>query len=105
MTSQKCEVFSSWSPVAALLLALLPSLLLADFDGDGLLDVAGVDGFTASIPVLLGNGDGTLGAAALFGGGFADSAVAVDFGKFAPELVISTPEQVVVVKNATRSER
>jgi hypothetical protein len=83
----------------------LPSLLLADFNGDGLLDVAGVDGFTASIPVLLGNGDGTLGTAALFGCGFADSAVAVDFGKFEPELVVSTPEQVVVVKNATRSER
>jgi FG-GAP-like repeat len=83
----------------------LPSLLLADFNGDGFLDVAGADGFTASIPVLLGNGDGTLDTAALFGGGLADSAVAVDFGKFEPELVMSTPEQVVVVKDATRSKQ
>src|SRR5215472_7620210 len=51
----------------------VPSLVLADFNGDGFLDVAAPDGFAESVSVLLGNGNGTLRTAQLFAGGLADS--------------------------------
>ncbi|HEY7096849.1 MAG TPA: VCBS repeat-containing protein [Terriglobales bacterium] len=81
----------------------VPALVLADFNGDGVLDVAAPDGFAETMAVLLGNGDGTLGPAALFGGGLADSATAVTFAGFQPSVVLGTPKQVLVVKNMTTS--
>jgi hypothetical protein len=81
----------------------VPALVLADFNGDGVLDVAAPDGFAETMAVLLGNGDGTLGPAALFGGGLADSATAVNFAGLQPSVVLGTPNQVLVVKNATAS--
>jgi len=82
----------------------VPALVLADFNGDGVLDVAAPDGFAETMAVLLGNGDGTLGEATLFGGGLTDSATAVTFAGFQPSVVLGTPNQVLVVKNSTASK-
>jgi len=68
------------------------------------LDVAAPDGFAETMAVLLGNGDGTLGEATLFGGGLTDSATAVTFAGFQPSVVLGTPNQVLVVKNSTASK-
>ena len=81
----------------------VPALVLADFNGDGVLDVAAPDGFAETMAVLLGNGDGTLGPATLFGGGLADSATAVSFAGFQPSVALGTPNQVLVVRNTTPS--
>src|SRR5262249_13560414 len=43
--------------------AFVPSVLLGDFNGDGKLDVAAVDGFSETVAFFPGNGDGTLGDA------------------------------------------
>ena len=84
----------------------VPSLALADFNGDGLLDVAAPDGFAESVSLLLGNGDGTLGSAQLFAGGLADSAVALTVAGFQPAIAMTTRDSTVrIVKNATRSSR
>jgi hypothetical protein len=82
----------------------VPALVLADFNGDGVLDVAAPDGFAETMALLLGNGDGTLGAATLFGGGLADSATAVTFAGSQPSVVLGTPNQVLVVKNRTAAK-
>jgi len=79
----------------------VPTLLLADFNGDGVLDVAAPDGFAETVAVLLGNGDGTLGPASLFGGGFADSSVAVNFDGFQPSIALATDGHMLLLKNAT----
>jgi len=82
----------------------VPSLVLADFNGDGFLDVAAPDGFGESVSLLLGNGDGTLRPATLFGGGLADAAVALDAAGLQPGIAITTEDSsVLVVKNATAS--
>ena len=72
--------------------AFVPALVLADFNGDGLLDVAATDGFDDNVPVLLGNGDGTLGAPRLIvGGGHTAAAVAADFdGDGRPDIALAT---------------
>jgi hypothetical protein len=81
------------------------NVLLADFNGDGFLDVAVTEGFDDNVYLLLGNGDGTLGTAHLFAGGFAGGAVVIDSGNTRPGIAISTENaQVVVVKNATPSK-
>ena len=82
----------------------VPALVLADFNGDGVLDIAAPDGFAETMAVLLGKGDGTLGPATLLGGGLADSATAVTFAGFQPSVVLGTPNQVLVVKNTTASQ-
>jgi hypothetical protein len=82
----------------------VPALVLADFNGDGVLDVAAPDGFAETMAVLLGNGDGTLGPATLFGGGLTDSATAVNFAGFQPSVVLGTPNQGLVVRNPAASK-
>jgi FG-GAP-like repeat len=82
------------------------NVLLADFNGDGFLDVAVTDGFDDNVSLLLGNGDGTLGTAHLFAGGFANGAVVIDSGNARPGIAISeqvsfTRAEVVVIKNDT----
>ena len=60
------------------------SLTLADFNGDGKLDVAVVDTGSNTVTVLLGNGDGTLQTpipTAGLGTGFARYAAAADFNR------------------------
>jgi VCBS repeat protein len=80
----------------------VPSLVLADFNGDGFLDVAAPDGFGETTSLLLGNGDGTLLPAQLFAGGLADSAVALDVAGFQPGIAMATRDaKVRIVKNAT----
>jgi len=82
----------------------VPTLLVADFNGDGILDVAAPDGFAETIAVLLGNGDGTLGAPTLYGGGLTDSAAVLGLAGFQPGIVLATPNQVLQVKNTTPSQ-
>ena len=84
--------------------AFIPKLVLADFNGDGALDVAAPDGFAQTMAVLLGNGDGTLGTATVFGGGINSSATAISFAGFQPSIALGTGNQVVLVKNMTRSK-
>lgn len=72
--------------------SFVPSLVLGDFNGDGLLDVAAPDGFSNNVSILLGNGDGTLGASTLFAGGATHSAVAGDFnGDGLPDIALAAP--------------
>jgi len=85
------------------------NVLLADFNGDGFLDVAITEGFDANVSLLLGNGDGTLGTAHLFAGGFAGGAVVIHSGNARPAIAISeqvslTRSDVIVIKNATPSK-
>jgi len=82
----------------------VPSLVLADFNGDGKLDVAAVDGFGDTISFMPGNGDGTLGTATLFGGGLASSATGVDINHFEPSIVMPAENQLLVVRNATAAQ-
>jgi hypothetical protein len=85
------------------------NVLLADFNGDGFLDVAVTEGFDDNVSLLLGNGDGTLGTANLFAGGFAGGAVVIDAGNTRPGIAISeqvsfTSAEVIVIKNAPPSK-
>jgi hypothetical protein len=77
--------------------------VLADFNGDGILDLAIADGGNNDVPVLLGNGDGTFGLPAYFPGGPGVNGVAAaDFnhdGK--PELAITNTPGVIVLINKT----
>src|SRR5262252_46921 len=82
----------------------VPSLVLADFNGDGFLDVAAPDGFAESVSLLLGKGDGALRSAQLFGGALADSAVAVSVAGFQPGIAMTIQDaKVRIVRNATPS--
>jgi hypothetical protein len=81
----------------------VPSLVLADFNKDGFLDVAAPDGFSESVSVLLGNGDGTLRTGQLFAGALADSAVAFSVAGFEPSIAMATGPKVRILKNATPS--
>jgi hypothetical protein len=63
-------------------------------------------GLTTTCPCCWGNGDGTLGTAHLFAGGFANGAVVIDSGNARPGIAISeqvsfTRAEVVVIKNDT----
>ena len=82
----------------------VPSLVLADFNGDGFLDVAAPDGFAESVSLLLGKGDGTLRSAQLFGGALADSAVAFSVAGFEPGIAMATRDtKIRIVRNTTPS--
>jgi len=85
----------------------VPSLVLADFNGDGFLDVAAPDGFAESVSLLLGKGDGTLRSAQLFGGALADSSVALSTSgsstsDFQPGIAMATRDSTVrIIRNTT----
>jgi len=82
----------------------VPSLLLVDFNGDGVLDVAAPDGFAESVSLLLGNGDGTLRPTQLFAGALSDSAVAVNVAGFQPGIAMATRDSTIrFIKNSTPS--
>ena len=82
----------------------VPSLVLADFNGDGFLDVGAPDGFAESVSLLLGNGDGTLRPARLFAGGLAGAAVAVGVDGFQLGIAMATRgSKVRIVRNTTPS--
>ena len=71
--------------------AFIAALVVADFNGDGLLDVAAADGFSDNIVLFPGNGDGTLGALTLFGGGHTAAALSADFsGDGRPDIALAT---------------
>ena len=52
-------------------------MAVGDFNGDGRQDLAVANQGSATVSILLGNGDGTFDAAMNFGAGFAPSSVAV----------------------------
>lgn len=49
--------------------AAISTLVVDDFNGDGLLDIAATDGFSELVIFMPGNGDGTFGPGTGFGGG------------------------------------
>src|SRR5579871_6595441 len=55
------------------------SVAVGDFDGDGHLDLVVANGYSpdSTVSILLGNGDGTFGAARSFAAGYGPSSVAV----------------------------
>jgi hypothetical protein len=91
--------------------SFVPSLVLADFNGDGLIDIAATDGFDDNVAWLPGHGDGTVGIATLFGGGHTVAAVAADFnGDGRPDIALATtaptaspnsPGEVILLLNTT----
>lgn len=86
--------------------AFVPSLVVGDFNGDGFLDVAAPDGFGETVSFLPGKGDGTLGPATLFQGGFADSAATVNFPGLAPAIAIATDDGTVhLLRNLTTTSQ
>jgi hypothetical protein len=86
--------------------AFVPSLLVGDFNGDGLLDIAAPDGFGETVSFLPGNGDGTLGAPTLFQGALTDSAAVVDFSGRQPSIAMATEDGTLhVLRNLTTSNQ
>jgi hypothetical protein len=91
--------------------SFVPSLLLADFNGDGMVDIAATDGFDDNVAWLPGHGDGTFGFATLFGGGHTAAAVTADFnGDGRPDIALTavvptaspnSPGEVIVLLNTT----
>ena len=92
--------------------SFIPALVLADYDGDGLLDVAATDGFSDDVAILLGHGDGTLSAPVLLvDGGHTAAAVSADFnGDGRPDIALATtvptaspssPGEVILLLNTT----
>jgi len=86
--------------------AFVPSLLVGDFNGDGLLDVAAPDGFGETVSFLPGNGDGTLGTPTLFQGALTDSAAVVDFAGRQPSIAMATQDGTLhLLRNLTTSKQ
>jgi len=93
--------------------SFIPALVLADFNGDGFLDVAAPDGFSDNVSILLGNGDGTLGSSTLFTGAATKWAVAGNFnGDLLPDLALAavaptasptSPGEVLLLQNNSNS--
>ena len=80
----------------------VPSLVVADFNGDSILDVAVPDGFGGTVSLLLGKGDGTLRAGQLFGGAITSSAVAYPVAGFQPGIAMASQDtKVHIIKNTT----
>jgi len=79
------------------------SVVLADFNGDGKLDVASVNNLGNDVAVALGNGDGTLGAPVFYPAGFVTSIVTADFNNdHKPDLVYNSTNEVLVLTNTTK---
>jgi len=82
--------------------SFVSSLVLADFNGDGVLDVGVPDGFAETVSLLLGNGDGTLRTGQLFGGTLTSAAVAYNVAGFQPGIAMATQDtKVRIIKNTT----
>ena len=62
------------------------AVVMADFDGNGNLDVAVANGGSNNVSVLMGNGDGTLGTATSYSVGSNPVALAVEYS--GSELVV-----------------
>lgn len=82
--------------------AAISTLVVDDFNGDGLLDIAATDGFSELVIFMPGNGDGTFGPGTGFGGGLTNAAVAIDRPGFQPSIALGTElKQLRVVRNMT----
>ncbi len=81
------------------------NLALADFNGDGHLDLAALDGSHTNVSVQLGNGDGTFGAAINFSvTEFSLTSVAVGNFNGAPDILAATsllPNGVSILLNTS----
>jgi len=75
------------------------SLAAADFDGDGRLDVAVADPYTAAVSILLGDGAGRLGPPSYFAAGPSPSfVVAGDFNEDGlPDLAVVNGEDTLAI--------
>jgi hypothetical protein len=91
--------------------SFVPAIVLGDFNGDGLPDVAAADGFSNNVSILLGDGNGNLGSGTLFAGGSTHWAVSADFnGDLLPDIALAavaptasptSPGEVIVLLNNT----
>jgi hypothetical protein len=79
------------------------SVMVADFNADGVLDVSvTIGGFSQDVSLLLGNGDGSLRAGQLFGGAATTSAVAYPVAGFQPGIAMACQDSKVrIIKNTT----
>lgn len=86
--------------------AFVPSLLIGDFNGDGLLDIAAPDGFGETVSFLPGNGDGTFGTPTLFQGALTDSVAVVDFAGRQPSIAMAAADGTLrVLRNLTTAKQ
>jgi hypothetical protein len=80
------------------------AIAVADFNGDGLMDVAtaNIQQSSSNIAVLLGNGAGALGAATNFNVGTAPNAIVARDVNLdgVPDLVVTSPPNVAALLNA-----
>jgi FG-GAP-like repeat/FG-GAP repeat len=93
--------------------SFVSSLVLADFNGDGFLDVAAPDGFGDNVSVLLGDGNGTLGPGTLFAGAATKWAAAGSFSNdLLPDIALAavtptasptSPGEVILLVNNSPS--
>jgi hypothetical protein len=86
--------------------AFVPSLLVGDFNGDGLLDIVAPDGFGETVSFLPGNGDGTFGTSTLFQGALTDSAAVVDFAGRQPSIAMASGDGTLrLLRNLTTQKQ
>src|SRR5262249_50315666 len=71
------------------------SVAVGDFNGDGVADLAAVDG--SGVSILLGNGDGSFQAAHSYAAGSGGSLVVADFnGDGLPDLALSNSATILL---------
>jgi len=86
--------------------AFVPSLLVGDFNGDGLLDIVAPDGFGETVSFLPGNGDGTFGTPTLFQGALTGSAAVLDFAGHQPSIAMASGDGTVrLLRNLTTAKQ